>query len=242
MNLLCLWHIINWKQRTFESCHISIFKNHSGHKYSRQRCIWPPFSPWSSSVGRVWLCVCSPGLGSRTEIRSEAYCLAGKTRIIFLTFSYLHATMREDRMSKLFRKISPYTEKHLHLLLVSSSTSTQWAGPLYCACICVCVRVCLCFLLFFSWDFRVSVCLKGASVRQKKELDATTNSTFAERGRTVRRKATALTGNLEEPAPLLAVCLKRGFQLTAPAEEQPNKNLNNKNSIQSMLVRCAHIP
>lgn len=150
MNLLCLWHIINWKQRTFESCHISIFKNHSGHKYSRQRCIWPPFSPWSSSVGRVWLCVCSPGLGSRTEIRSEAYCLAGKTRIIFLTFSYLHATMREDRMSKLFRKISPYTEKHLHLLLVSSSTSTQWAGPLYCACICVCACVFALFTFFLN--------------------------------------------------------------------------------------------
>jgi len=96
-------------------------------------------SPCSSSVGRVWLCVRPPGSGSRPEIRSEAHCLAGKTRIIFLTFAYLHATMRKDRMSKL-KKNSTYNEKntsicsmrlHLHRL--------NEPDPLRCACICLCV-------------------------------------------------------------------------------------------------------
>lgn len=124
--------------------------------------------------------------------------------------------MREDKMSKLFRKISPYTEKHLHLLLVSSSTSTQWAGPLYCACVCACVRLwvyaCACALIFSFQLNVVYLCvLKGpAWDKRAHRLQETLKS---------------------QPHLLLAVCLKRGFQLTSPSKEQPNKNLNNKTSL-----------
>lgn len=165
------WQRINSKQRTFKCGQTSILflfvKTPSSDTINIFQTSPADTAPPSPSLGlslwgRVWWRVHSPGSGSMPEIRSEAYCLAGKTRIIFLTFSYLHATMREDRMSKLFRKISPYTEKHLHLLLVSSSTSTQWAGPFLPLCAHMCVHV---LLIIFSTERCVSVCFKGAVAR-----------------------------------------------------------------------------
>lgn len=133
--------------------------------------------------------VCSPGLGSSNETRSQAYCLVAKTRIIYLTFSYLHATMREDRMSKLFRKISPYSEKHLHLLRVSSSTSSQWAGP-STALAYVCV-----------WQ------QSRVSVWEKEDAFASNNCT--------ETKGNSAYRNLEHPDALsFALGLNRGFQFT----------------------------
>lgn len=35
---------------------------------------------------------------------------------------------------------------------------------------------------------------------------------------------------------------EKGFGSTSPSEEQPNKSLNNKDAVQIVLVRCAHIP
>lgn len=76
-------------------------------------------TPSPPSVSRVWLCMCvfSPVQGSRTEIRSEAHCLVGLGKD-YLPNLLIRGTMREDKMSTLFRKISPYPEKHLRLLLV----------------------------------------------------------------------------------------------------------------------------
>lgn len=110
-----------------------------------------PQPPHALSELPLWAgcgCVCSPGLGSRLEIRSEAHCLAGKTRIIFLTFSFLHATMKENRMSKLFGKISPYNKKtppSAPCVLICIDSMSR--APSLCVHMYVCV--CLCFSLFF---------------------------------------------------------------------------------------------
>lgn len=143
----------------------------------------------SFSVGRVWLCVPQGWGPVMKPDRSQAYCLVAKTRIIYLTFSYLHATMREDRMSKLFRKISPYSEKHLHLLRVSSSTSSQWAGP-STALAYVCV-----------WQ------QSRVSVWEKEDAFASNNCT--------ETKGNSAYRNLEHPDALsFALGLNRGFQFT----------------------------
>ena len=83
---------------------------------------FPTLSCRSFAVSLGSLGLCSAGSGSRTVIRSQPHCLAGKMRIILITFSYLHATMRKDRMSELFRKISPYRKKNTSICLLSPFT------------------------------------------------------------------------------------------------------------------------
>ena len=138
--------------------------------------------------------------------------------------------MREDRMSKLFRKISSYTEKHLHLLPVSSSTSTQWAGPPSTVpayvCECVCVFVLLSFLFFLKKHTFVHPCvLKGPGREIKKEARRWTNATFA-----ARQKGASLTGRLRRSnsssssssasSSSSRFVWQEGFKLSSPAEER----------------------
>lgn len=106
----------------------------------------------------------------------------------------------------------------------------------------LCLRICVCLRFFLKTELHVSVFPEGARQQETQDSDATTNTALTERGHTVRQRGAPLTGNLEDLAPQFAVCLKRGFQLASPSEEQPNKNLNNKNSFKTMLIRRAHIP
>lgn len=221
MNSLCSQQIENrlhLKVATYPSVRISVITTLF---QTDQPCLHPtPFSPWSSSVGRVRLYECSPGLGSRTEIWSEAHCLVGKTGIIFLTFSYLHATMREDRMSKLFRKISLTPKNTSICSLCPHLHRLNEPGPsTVLAYVCVCVFT---LFVFFKQHFVYLCVLKGPA--WDKKPNATTNTTLTEREHCLQEtlKIQFLS--------LLVVRLKRGFQLSSPSEEQPNKNLNNKNS------------
>lgn len=141
--------------------------------------------------------------------------------------------MTEDRMSKMFRKISLYTEKHhpsAPWILIYTDLMNQ---ALYC--VCICVRVCVFFFFFKCWYLCIS---KGPARDKTRQPEATTNATLIERGHTVRQQEE------EHPAHFSVSLSEKRISsfLTFRGVTHSAQIQNNKNSSQTMLVRCSHIP
>lgn len=75
------------------------------------------------------------GPGLKSDQRS--HCLVGETRITFLTSSYLHATIRADRMREMFRSISPYNKNVIKTHPSAHHIDSMSRAPPLCLHVCV---------------------------------------------------------------------------------------------------------